>query len=273
VETRIRERQGDVEIECVGEEAFVLDRLPKLVADLLLEISSGGVATPATPAQPQPPASAPALGPGLMSIAGEVHDYWSDAPIDGAKLKTLGLAPELQGQADAAGKFVMSGEVTGGTAAIVVTAKDYIETGNGRREFAAGVNSLTVFAVAAADLRLQLTLIGESTSTKTSTLIIDLRDAAGSPLEAVSSANLALSAGGNSAGRGPIFFGPAGFDSNQVMSYAFNGRALAMFLDVPAGPVTLSLFGPDESGGWLRTEMSLVARAGAVMLLEAKLPG
>jgi hypothetical protein len=276
VETRVRLRLNDVEVECVGDEAFVVDRLPQLVAELI-RLLTGQVPSLPAPAQaivPDPPAGphpAPVAtsGPALANIAGVIHDYFSDVVVPGARVQTVGLNPELEADADEAGRFVMSGQ-TGGNGLIVVTGLDnYVKTTTGLLALS-GVSSQVVPVVARADLNAMNAALGLVPNLNSSTVFVQLLTATGDPLQEVAATDITLKQGGIAVGDGAYFFGPSGFvDPSMVLSQAFGTslQARAAFFNVPAGATDLAL----QVGGALTTVPLLVLPA-AVTVAQAQLP-
>src|SRR4029453_1875074 len=126
METRIRIRQGDVEIECTGDDVFITTRLPELVSDLLLRMR-------VEPSSPIPlPPEEPPLQPRMVSIAGNVLDYFSEEPVAAARVTAAGLSPDLAGTSDAAGRYAFSGQAAGGECFLSVAAVDnYLDTSTG----------------------------------------------------------------------------------------------------------------------------------------------
>jgi hypothetical protein len=280
VETRIRIRLHDVEVECVGDEAFVVDRLTQLVAELIRQLTgqappSVAPGRPVAPGQPvapgSPPVAPPSGAPGLANIAGVVRDYFSDVVVAGARVQTVGLNPELAGDSDAAGRFVISGQ-TGGNGLIVVTGPDgYLKTATGPLELS-GVSSQVVPAVTQADLNRLHAVLGIQPD-QASTVFVQLLTAAGDPLEMVAGTDMGLSQGGNRVGDGPYFFGPSGdVDSNMVLSQAFDSQARAAFFNVPAGLTTFFLTAPSAENVLVQTTVSLVVLQSAVAVVRAQLP-
>jgi len=211
----------------------------------------------------------------LFSIAGVVRDYWSDGVVAGAKVKTVGLNPELAGETDAAGRFVISGETPGGSGLIAVSGPDgYVETATGPIELSPGVSSLVLPAVSRAKLNLLYDVYGIQPDQNASTVIVNLLTAAGDPLEMVSNTDIGLKQGGNQVGQGPFFFGPSGnVDPSMVISQAFDNQARALFFSVPEGLTTLWLTALGADGFLHNAEVPPVSLLrSAVSVLTAKLP-
>jgi hypothetical protein len=267
VETRIRIRLGDAEVECVGDEAFVVDRLPQLVEELIRRLS--GQARP--PVAPQQPVAPPSGAPGLISIAGVVRDYGSDVVVDGAKLKTVGLNPELAGESDADGRFVVSGQTTGDSGLIAVTGPDgYVTTTP--IEVSTGVSTQVVPALTRAYVNLLYALTGLAANQNSSIVIVHLFTAAGDPLEMVPATDIGLSQGGSQVGDGPSFFGPSGdVNSSMVVSQAFDNQARAAFFNVPEGLTTFHLTAVGADGLAHIAGFPVLVLKGATVL-RARLP-
>lgn len=276
METRVRLRLNDVEVECVGEEAFVVDRLPQLVAELIRQLTgqvppSAAPGQAVLPGQPDAPHSAPVAssGPGLANIAGVVHDYFSDVVVTGARVQTVGLNPELAGDSDEAGRFIMSGQ-TGGNGLIVVTGPDgYVKTTTGLLALS-GVSSQVVPVVARADMNAMYASVGIVPQQNSSTVFAQLLTATGDPLEEVAVTDIGLKQGGNPVAAGAYFFGPSGVvDPNMVLSQAFgtSPQARVAFFNVPAGATELFL-----QAGAAQTTVPLLVLPSAVTVAQAQLP-
>jgi hypothetical protein len=78
-------------------------------------------------------------------------------------------------------------------------------------------------------------------------VVIDIRDMLGLPLEGIPLADITLTdALGAPMGAGPYFFNSVGIlDDGILVSTAYNGRARAAFLNVPAGVYTVTVQYPD----------------------------
>jgi hypothetical protein len=275
VKTKVRLRLHDAEVECVGDEKFVVERLPQLVAELI-RLLNGHVPSSTAPDpttvgdQPDGPRPAPPAtsGRGLTNIAGVIRDYFSDVVVAGARVQTVGLNPELAADADDGGRFVMSGQ-TGGNGLIVVTGPDgYAKTTTGLLALS-GVSSQVVSAVTRADLNRMYAVAGRPLQPESSTVFVQLLTPTGSPLEGVAAADLGLRQGGNAVGDGPYFFGPSGdIDPSLFLSQAFGAtpQARAAFLNVPAGATDLVL-----SAGGAQTTVPLIVLASAVTVAQAQL--
>jgi hypothetical protein len=275
VEVRIRIRLSDVEVECVGDETFVVDRLPHLVADLIRQLT-GEVTPSVAPRRPVAPGAAsaapPSAPPGLVNIAGVVRDYFSDVVVAGARVQTVGLNPELVGDSDADGQFVISGP-TGGNCQIAITGPDgYLQTTTGPLELS-GVNNEVVPAVTRADVNRLYAVLGIQPDQNASTLFVHLLTAAGDPLEMVDRTSMSLAQDGFAVGAGPYFFGPSGdADSNTVLSQTFNNQARAAFFNIPAGLTTFALTAPSAENVLVQTTIPIVVMGSAVAIVRAQLP-
>ena len=265
METRIRIRLGDLEVECNGDEAFVATRLPDLVSDLLRRLRD-------QPAPTSPPSEPPSPLPPTVSIAGTVIDYFSGNPVTAARVSATGLTPGLSGTSDASGRYAVSGDSAGAECFLSVTdVQNFVDTATGPFKVAPAPLTLTAFAAAATDLNRQYTTVGRTRSDGRGVVIVHLLDASGQPLEMVAASDVILAAdNGSPVGAGPFFFGPAGdIDPGLTVSGVFTGRARAAFLDVPAGGCTLRVSAPN--GGLQRATVRLLANAGAV-IATATLP-
>jgi hypothetical protein len=262
METRIRLRLGDLEVECTSDDVFVATRLPDLVSDLLRRLRDQ---------QPVPtphPSEFPSPLPRTVSIAGTVIDYFSGNPVTAARVSATGLTPDLSGTSDAAGRYAFSGQTAGAECFLSVTdVESFVETATGPFKVAAAPLTLTAFAATATDLNRQYAIVGRSPSSGLGVVIVHLLDAAGRPLEMVTASDVALAAdNGPLVGAGPFFFGPAGdIEPQLTVSRAFNGTARAAFLDVPAGSCTLQVTASNGGLAFQRATMRLLASAGAVI--------
>ena len=259
METRIRIRLGDLEVECNGDEAFVTARLPDLVSDLLRRLRDQPAPTP-------PPSEPPAPLPGTVSIAGTVINYFNGNPLTAARVSATGLTPGLSGTSDASGRYAFSGDSAGAECFLLVTGvQNFVDTATGPFKVAAAPLTLTAFAATATDLNRQYTTVGRTRSDDRGVVIVHLLDASGQPLEMAAASDVVLAAdNGAPVGAGPFFFGPAGdIDPGLAVSGVFNGRARAAFLDVPAGGCTLRVTAPNN--GLQRATIRLLANAGAVI--------
>lgn len=271
MEIRIRIRHGavELEVELAGDEAFLVDRLPQVVSELLRRVTSQD-----STSAPQRPAGQAPGEPALVSIAGDVRDYWSDIAVVGAQVRTIGLTPEVSGQSDADGRFVMAGQATGGSCVVAVAGPDgYLET-TMPLELSNGPTTCTALAVAVPDMRRQQEVIGGVPAPNSALVLVHMFDAAGSPLEMVPLADIALlTEGGRPVGDGPFFFGTTGDIQPQAelsICRALDGRARAAFLNVPPGDHALQLTAPDGAGNLQRIVVPVGVRAGAIVL-EARL--
>jgi hypothetical protein len=243
VAAQFRIRDGEWELECSADEAFLAERLPALVAELLALKRAGGPPVEPPPVEPPPPVGPPTV---RVTINGTITDYWSGAPVPGAEIRLDPLTATSVGD----GNYVLDGDVIEGSyangAMFVVTNPDrYVDTFSLSRpplptEFQASI-------VARADLARQYTLLDLSMVHPThAAVIVELLDADRAPLEMVPYTDLTLTpiTGGLPVGVGPAFFGPTGDVlalREQTVSRAENGRARAAFLDVPRGDYYLTL--------------------------------
>ena len=69
METKIRIRHGDLEVEWTGDDVFVTTRLPDLLSELLRRIRSQNPAIPQPAPEPRP-----------IGITGDVRDYFTGSP-------------------------------------------------------------------------------------------------------------------------------------------------------------------------------------------------
>lgn len=265
METKIRIRRGELEVECTGDDVFVTTRLPDLLSELLRRIGTQG---PSLIPQPAPE-------PRPIGITGDVRDYFTGGPIPGAVVTAEGLAPELSTTSDASGRFVLLGQAAGAAARLTVTGVDvFAPTTAGPFEIVSATLTLSAFAVSNADLNRQYAVLGRTRPTGSTVIIVHLLDSSRAPLELVPAADLALfDVGGRPVGDGPYFFGPAGDVESQEqlsVSRAFNGKARAGFLDVPAGDSTLQLTVAHPGGGFQRVTVQVRAGLGA-SIVEATL--
>ena len=259
METRIRIRLGDLEVECNGDEAFVATRLPDLVSDLLRRLRDQPAPTP-------PPSEPPSPLPRTVSIAGTVIDYFNGNPLTAARVSATGLTPGLSGTSDASGRYTLSGDAAGAECFLSVTGvQNFVDTATGPFKVAAAPLTLTAFAATATDLNRQYTTVGRTRPDDRGVVIVHLLDASGQPLEMAAASDVVLAAdNGAPLGAGPFFFGAAGdIDPGLTVSGVFNGRARAAFLDVPAGGCTLRVTAPNS--GLQRATVRLLANAGAVI--------
>lgn len=271
METRVRISVGDIEVEAVGEEQFVVDRLPNLLSDLLSRLACDHVPTNSPPSAP----AAHPVGAKLASIAGDVRDYWADAPVAGVEVTTIGLEPNLVSRSDQAGRFVMSGRSAGERCSLVTSGLEaYVET-IVPVELSTGPTTLTAVAVARSDINRQFASLGVTRESDTGIVIIDLLDANGAPLEMVPASDITLTAAnGLVVGSGPYFFGASGDLQPQAdlpISRAFAKRARAAFINVPTGDHTIQITAVGAGDTLARAILAVPAISGATML-QAKLP-
>jgi len=269
METRIRIRLGELEVECTGDDVFVATRLPDLVSDLLRRLRDQPPGP--TPPAPEPPSPLPRT----VSIAGAVIDYFSLNPVTAARVTATGLTPGMSGTSDAAGRFAISGQAAGAECFLSVgDVRNFVDTATGPFTVAAAPLTLTAFAATATDLNRQYAILGRTPSRGLGVVIVHLLDATGHPLEMVTASDVALAAdNGSLVGTGPFFFGPSGdLDPLLTVSRAFNGKARAAFLDVPAGGCTLQVTARSGGTGFQRGTVRLLANAGAVIADAALRP-
>ena len=259
METRVRIRVGSVEVEVVGEEEFVINRMPNLVSDLIGRLSVSGV---------------PSSDANFVSIDGSVRDYWSDAPVAAATVSTIGLTPGLISLTDERGRFILSGRATGEQYSLLVSGPTsyYVETNN-PVESLTEPTTLTAVAVAIHDLNRQYTSLGFTRTPGTAIIIIELLDSNGAPLERVPASNIILpSASGVPAGFGPYFFGANGdIQPDLSISLTFANRARAAFINIPNGEYMLQVTAPG-TGNALPKAIVAVWAAGGATVIRARLP-
>jgi hypothetical protein len=264
METKIRIRHGDLEVECTGDEVFVATRLPELLSELLRRIGS----------QPPSPTSQPGPEPRPIGITGDVRDYFTDGPIEGALVTAAGLVPELSATSDASGHVVLLGQAAGSDTRLTVAGVDaFAPTTTGPFVVASATLTLPVFAVANVDLERQYTALGLTRPPGSTVVIVHLLDTNLAPLELVPASDLVLAdAGGRPVGDGPYFFGPGGdVQPRELLSVsrAFEGRARAAFLAVPAGDSILQLTVARPGGGFQRVTVRVRALGGASIVHAA----
>jgi hypothetical protein len=264
METRIRVRLGDLEIECTGDETFVATRLPELISDLVGRLR-GQQPAPATP-----PGGPPSSLPPAVSISGRVINYFGGNPVGAARVSAIGLTRPLSGTSDASGLYGISGDSAGGECFLSVTGiENFVDTTTGPFNVAPAPLTLTAFAVTAADLNRQYAIVGRSRSNSLGVVIVHLLDASRQPLEMATTADVTLTAGdGSPVGAGPFFFASTGdIDAQLTAGQAFAGRVRAAFLDVPAGNCTLRVLAP--AGGLQQATVAVPANTGAVIVEAA----
>jgi hypothetical protein len=265
METRIRIRHRDFEMECTGDEVFVATRLPELLSELLRRIGSQQPSsTPQAEPQPRP-----------IAMTGDVRDYFTAGPIESAIVRTEGLVPELSTTSDAAGRFVLLGQSAGIETRLTVIHTDvFAPTTTGPFSVASATLTLRAFAVSHADLQRQYTVLGLTRTRGSTVVIVHLLDANLGPLELVPASDVVLGdAEGRPVGDGPYFFGPSGdVEPREVLSVsrAFNGTARAGFLNVPGGDSTVQLTALLPGGGLQRVTVRVRA-AGGASIVEASL--
>lgn len=268
METRIRIRVGNVELEVVGEEEFVTNRLPNLVADLMARLVLNDVSG----AEP-PPGDMPLPDTRFVSIAGDIRDYWTNTLIAEATISTIGLLPKPIVQSDEAGRFILSGQSTGQQCYLLVSGHaGYVETSN-LVESSSGSVIFSAVAVAIPDISRQYTSVGLTFSPDMTILIVDLLDSKGGPLEGVSAGDITLKTEiGNPVGNGPYFFGASGDVQNQAtmpISQAFANRARVAFLSVPPGEHILQVTAAGAAN--VQATVAVLAARGATVV-RARLP-
>jgi hypothetical protein len=271
METTIRIRRGDLEVECRSDDVFVATRLPDLVSELLRRMKDQAVPTP-PPSDPQP-----STQPRRVRIAGDVLDYFSGNPVSAARVTAVGLSPGLAGTSDAAGRYAFSGESAGSECFLSVTDVDgFADTTTGPFTVTTAPLTIAAFIAATVDVNRQYAIVGRSPSSGMAVVVAHLVDAAGGPLEEVPAADLSLIAGdGSPIGTGPFFFGPAGDIQPQdalTVSHAFNGRARAAFLNVPGGDCTLQLTAPQTGTRIQRVTVRVRVDGGASIVEVALIP-
>lgn len=218
-------------MSCTADEAFLADRLPQLVSDLLARLGSDSAGHPPNGSTTEPP-------PTVVGIAGEVLDYWTSVPLVRASVQ---LGPNIGAGSDEAGRFVLSGqwEVSEGTVTVIPTSPGYWVT-NTLLQISTQAISHTVYAVSRADIQRQYaTLNLFEDPNRNNVVIVDLLNSLGDPMEMIPASDLVLTRpNGSPSGVGPFFFGPAGdlsTSSDLPVSRAFGGRARAAFLNVEYG--------------------------------------
>jgi len=269
METKIRIRQGDLEIECTGDDAFISTRFPELVSDLLQRMA--GQQPGPRPQEPEQPTSQSRL----VSVAGNAIDYFTNGAVAEARVIARGLLPELAGTSDSAGRYAFSGQAAGNELFVTVADLDgFADTSSGPFRITTAPLTLTASAAATADLNRQYTNVGLTPSAGSAVVIVHLLDATRGPLEMVPVADLVLIGDdGAPKGLGPFFFGPDGDIKPQEelsVSRSFDGRARAAFLNVPAGDYTLQLTAPGSRTG-LQRVTARVRAAGGASIVEAVL--
>lgn len=271
METKLRIRVGNAEVEVSGEEEFVTTRLPGLVSDLLCRLAADCPPVKTPPA----PTDTPSTDPKLASIAGDVRDYWTDTPVPGAQVATIGLTPDLTSRSDEAGRFIMAGRSAGSRCSLLVSGADgYVET-TVPVELSSGPTTLSAIAIAAPDINRQHALLGIAREPETATIIVELLDGAGGPLQMVPLSDITLTtANGLAIGGGPYFFG-ANRDvqpqADMPISHAFDKRARAAFINVPKGDHTLQVTGTGTGEALTRVTVGVRAAGGATVV-RAQLP-
>jgi hypothetical protein len=271
METTIRIRRGDLEVECTSDDVFVATRLPDLVSELLRRMQDQAVPTP-PPSDPQP-----STQPRLVSITSNVLDYFGGNPVTAARVTALGLSPGLAGTSDAAGRYVLSGQSAGSECFLSVADVDsFADTTTGPFIVTTAPLTITAFVAAAVDVNRQYAIVGLSPSSGMAVVVAHLVDAAGGPLEMVPATDLSLIAGdGSPIGTGPFFFGPAGDiqpPNELTVSRAFNRTARAAFLNVPGGDCTLQLMAPQAGTGLKRVTVRIRVDGGASIVEVSLVP-
>jgi hypothetical protein len=266
METTIRVRMGELEVECAGEEEFLLERFPVLVSDLVDRLGGCEPSTVSIASR----GGTSVAEPMLASVVGVVRDYWTNDPVPSAQIRIVGLNPELVAQSDEAGRFVLSGRIEDDPFVIAVGGPaGYIETLM-PVERATGPITRDVFVVARADVARQSVLLGRASDPDTASIFVHLLDASGGPLEMVPGTNLSLETLG---AYGPYFFGPDGEVQPQAsvsLSRAFDGRSRAAFFNVAAGVTRMSVVAVSD-GALVLSQFQFLAAAAGATILEAKL--
>lgn len=186
----------------------------------------------------------PPIPPGL-SAAGSVLDYWTLSPVPAVLV--ISLSPPLIDIANEVGEYILE-EFDPFSSFIIkgFRAPGYRETNNVEAMIDDQSLVLDIYIGAEPDLARQFASVGILQQAGSAIVIAEMRDTGGSPLEGVPLADVVLRDDLMVAiGDGPYYFGITGDLVDPVelnISTAFMGRgARVAFLNVPAGPATLSI--------------------------------
>ncbi|MEO7794932.1 MAG: hypothetical protein ABIV06_09185 [Thermoanaerobaculia bacterium] len=185
-----------------------------------------------------------------QNLIGFARDYWTGDSLAGVTLATSN--PVRAATSDAAGRYVLVDLAPAAAVQPQATIfAGYRATGNGPIALGGGSKSCDLFAMSAADVQRQYTLLGITPTSGLAILIADLRRPDDSPLTGTPLADISLQdAGATPIGQGPYFLGASGdVDNSLLVSTAFDGRARVAYLNVPITPATLAVVSaePDVS--------------------------
>lgn len=183
------------------------------------------------------------------ALSGTVTTVFGGRPIAGAAVSSIGLVPEFSTRSAPTGLFAVDA---------VGIGQEFFVRCDGLPGFLASTcgpfrsDSLTgtirVESAAAPDVARQYASVGLAQQPRASTLVLELQQADGRPLEGVPVSDITLTTdSGTSAGVGPFLIGPAGdaVPPQQLPStVAVDGRARAVFLNCREGKQVVAVASP-----------------------------
>lgn len=215
-----------------------------------------------------PPACETGDEPRILTLSGQVTDYYSAAPLPGVSLtwEDPGRSTTTSGT----GAYQIGNLMPTEILFITGTLANYRDTRN--EPVILGTSSATaaLAMVAAADAARQYSTLGLTETAGTGLVIVNLLNAAGQPHTGIPLADIELQdAMGDPVGLGPYVFGAAGDVVDQAtlsVTTAFGGRARIGILNVPPGAYTLRVAYVDGTPQ-VKTA-NVLAIAGAVTLIR-----
>jgi hypothetical protein len=186
-------------------------------------------------------------------LSGNIHDYSELDALANTAVTTLGLQPAISATSDPTGAYVIENVPPGSAffVSVMPSGTTYRPTINPSVAMVSGDVVLDLEAISAVYAQRQNATVGLPLAPMTSIVIAELVKPDGSPWEGVAMDALAIEpdGGGTPVGIGPYFVGTNGdVDPLLATSTAFNGRARAVFLNVPPGSYTLFARGTGGGG-------------------------
>ncbi|MCG8425026.1 MAG: hypothetical protein MJE77_44660 [Proteobacteria bacterium] len=205
-----------------------------------------------------------------FKLSGTVMDYTDLAgALQGFSVATNGLTPPVTATSATDGAYLLANIAEGSTIQPAVTPAAnalYRPTTNTAVLVNADVTQ-NVYAVAEPWLTQQLLGLQVEAVKDTAVLAVELVDPQGQPLVDIPAADIQLLDDQQQVGAGPYFFGTATSLSTVAdvpNSVAIDGRARAMFLNVPPGSYKLNVPNPDNVDQPYVVDVTFVANSAVI---------
>lgn len=204
--------------------------------------------------------------PRILTLSGQVQDYFTDAPLPGVALTwntALGVT------SSASGTYQINNLMETQILFISASLANYRLTRNEPVILGTASATANLAVVSVADANRQYAAVGAATVPNTAVVFVNLRNAALQPHTGIPIADIVIADTLDDAvGIGPFVFGAAGdivSPATLNVTTEFNGRSRVAFLNVPPGTYTLRVAFTDGTPQ-VKTAQVVAVAGGATLI-------